>query len=239
MSDPYGSNAGNNSGSNPYGQNPYGQQPPAPTPYGGGYGGGYGGPQGFGGDGGGFGGQPPKTDGVSIAALVLSFLCCLAPIGFILGIVGIRRTKGGKRKGRGLAIAAVVIGILVSIVTGIAAAAIFIFADSLVTPGNAKVGQCVNVDEDDGAILLYKKECTEEHDAEIVGVAEVTDENRDEIESSMAGYCATAIDPDDFAKLSEYLDEINALIEDPDDVSVGDTLVCYVEPSGKLSDPIL
>lgn len=236
MSDPYGSN----SGSNPYGQNPYGQQPPPPGPYGGGYGGGGygGGPQGFGG-GGGFGGQPPKTDGVSIAALVLSFLCCLAPIGFILGIVGIRRTKGGQRKGRGLAIAAVVIGILVSIVTAIAGAAIFIFADSLVTPGNAKVGQCVNVDEDSGSVLLYKKECTEEHDAEIVGVAEVTDENREEIESSMAGYCATAIDPDDFAKLAEYLDEINALIEDPDDVSVGDTLVCYVEPSGKLSDPIL
>lgn len=237
MSDPYGSN----SGSNPYGQNPYGQQPPPPSPYGGGgYGGGYGGgPQGFGGDGGGFGGQPPKTDGVSIAALVLSFLCCLAPIGFILGIVGIRRTKAGKRKGRGLAVAAVVIGLLVSIVTAVAGAAIFIFADSLVTPGNAKVGQCVNVDEDAGSILLYKKECTEEHDAEIVGIAEVTDENRDDIESSMAGYCATAIDPDDLAKLTKYLDEINALIEDPDDVSVGDTLVCYVEPSDKLSDPIL
>ncbi|HVK28292.1 MAG TPA: DUF4190 domain-containing protein [Nocardioides sp.] len=234
MSDPYGSP----SGSNPYGQNPYGQQPPAPQPYGGGGSYGGGGPQGYGGSGG-FGGQPPKTDGVSIAALVLSFLCCLAPIGLILGIVGIRRTRGGQRKGRGLAIAAIIIGILMSIVTAVVGAAIFIFADSLVTPGNAKVGQCVNVDEDDGSILLYKKECTEEHDAEIVGVAEVTAENRDEVESSMAGYCAKAIDSSDFAKLTDHLDEINALIEDPDKVSVGDHLVCYVDPPGKLSDPIL
>lgn len=245
MSDPYGQNP-------PSGQDPY-SKPQQPNPYGsgGGYGGG---PGGYGGGpGGGYGGgpgggygypggsgsEPPKTDGMSIAALVLSFLCCLAPIGVILGFVGLRRTKGGQRKGRGLAIAAIVIGIIVSLVVAGFGAAFFVFADSVVTPDNAKVGQCVNVDDEDGSVFLYKKECSEEHDAEIVGIAEVTDDNREEIESSMAGYCATAIDPDDFVKLTEYLTDLDAVIEDPKNVDVGDTLVCYVNPGEKLDKKIL
>lgn len=231
MSDPYGQNP-------PGGQNPYGQPHPPSQPYGSGGGsGGYGAPQG--GYPGGFGSEPPKTDGVSIAALVLSFLCCLAPIGVILGFVGLGRTKGGQRKGRGLAIAGIIIGIIVSLASAGIGAAIFIFADSVVTPDDAKVGQCVNVDEDDGSVILYKKECSEEHDAEIVGVTEVTSDNRDDIAEGMAGYCATSIEADDLAKLTEYLGDIQALIEDPDDVSTGDTLVCYVDPGEKLDKKIL
>lgn len=229
MSDPYGQNPGG--GQN----NPYGQ-PAQPNPYGGG--GGYNPPPG-----GGFPGgpvnEPPKTDGVSIAALITSFLCCLAPIGVILGFVGLSRTKGGRRKGRGLAIAGIIIGIIVSLASAGIGAAIFIFADSIVTPGNAEVGQCVNVDEEDGTVFLYKKDCTEEHDAEIVGIAEVTDENRDAISDGMANYCGTAIDAEDLAKLADYAGDISAVIEDPEDVSNGDHLVCYVEPGDKLTDPIL
>lgn len=234
MSDPYGSN----SGSNPYGQSPYGQQPPAPSPYGGG--GGYGGgPQGFGGSGNGFGGQPPKTDGVSIASFVLSLLCCTGLIGLILGFVGLSRTKNGQRKGRGFAIAGIVLGVLSLFV--VAGGIIFLvyFANTLVTPDNAKVGQCIDTERDGSTVLLTKAECTEEHDAEVVAVVEVTDENRDDIANGMAVYCITAIAEEDQEAVTPYLSDLDAVIEDPDDVSVGDTLVCYVEPSGKLSDPIL
>lgn len=232
MSDPYGSN----SGSNPYGQSPYGQQPPAPSPYGGGYGGG---PQGFGGDGGGFGGQPPKTDGVSIASFVLSLLCCTGLIGLILGFVGLSRTKNGQRKGRGFAIAGIVLGVLSLLV--VAGLVIFLvyFANTLVTPDNAKVGQCIDTERDGSTVLLTKAECNEEHDGEVVAVVEVTDENRDDIADGMAVFCITAIAEEDQAAVTPYLKDLDAVIQDPDDVSVGDTLVCYVEPSDKLSDPIL
>lgn len=228
MSDPYGQNPGG--GQN----NPYGQ-PPQPNPYG--AGGGYGPPQG------GFPGgpvnEPPKTDGVSIAALITSFLCCLAPIGVILGFVGLSRTKGGRRKGRGLAIAGIIVGIIVSLASAGIGAAVFIFADSIVTPGNAEVGQCVNVDEEDGSVFLYKKDCTEEHDAEIVAVTEVTDDNLEEIETGMAAFCVTAIAEGDRDAVTPYLADLDAVIEDPTDVSAGDTLVCYIEPDDKLDEPIL
>src|SRR5690606_37155728 len=111
--------------------------------------------------------------------------------------------------------------------------------DGVVTPGNAEVGQCVNVDEEDGTVFLYEKDCDEEHDAEIVAVAMVTDDNKDDIDSAMAGYCAQAIEPDDLAKLTEYAGDIDAVIEDPKNVDVGDHLVCYVNPGGQLDEPIL
>jgi hypothetical protein len=58
--------------------------------------------------------DPPPWSVSSIVGFVLSLLGCSAPLGFILGIVGIVRTSGGQRRGRGLAIAAIPI----SLVTG-------------------------------------------------------------------------------------------------------------------------
>lgn len=225
MSNPYGGNPGNPDEQNPYGgaggqQNPYG------APYAGGQPG-YGAPQ-----------QPVKTDGVSIASFILSLLCCTGLIGLILGFVGLSRTKNGQRKGRGFAIAGVVLGAL-GVLAGIGFGVfIAFFASQVVSPGDAKVGECVNLKNDNDTVLMTKATCTDDHDAEIVGTATVTSDNLAEIKDSMAGYCAQAIDDADLAKLSDYLDKINAVIEDPNDVSVGDHLVCYVEADG-LSDPLL
>ncbi len=213
--------------SNPYGNDPYGQQPP--NPYGGAPGGGF--------------NEPTKTDGVSIASLVLSLVCC-APVGLILGFVGLKRTKGGQRKGRGLAGTGIVLGLLgllVWIGLGIAAVAGVAWFDSLVTLDEAEAGQCIDVDDDDSnTVLLYEAECGEEHDGEIVAVVEVSDDNLAQIENEMVGFCATAVSPEDQAKLDavEGL-EINAVTEDPNDVEVGDTLICYVTASDKLDEQIL
>ncbi|WP_435769816.1 DUF4190 domain-containing protein [Nocardioides sp. SYSU DS0651] len=146
--------------SDPYGNNPYGQNQP------GSYGGGaYGAPHGG-------STEPPKTDGISVASLVLGLLCCTAPIGLILGFVGLSRTKGGKRKGRGLAIAGTVIGALATIALVVGGILGANFIRSFVTPENAEVGQCVDIDEDGDTIALRKKDCSEEHDGEIVYVGE-------------------------------------------------------------------
>ena len=212
--------------SNPYGNDPYGQQPP--NPYGGAPGGGF--------------NEPAKTDGVSIAALVSSLICC-APVGLILGIVGIKRTKDGQRKGRGLAITGIILGLLGLLVwvgIGIAAVAGVAWFDSLVTLDEAEAGQCIDVDDDDGeTVLLYEAECSEEHDGEIIAVVEVDDDNLAQIEDEMVGFCATLVSDEDSTKLSavEGL-EINAVTEDPNDVEVDDHLICYVT-GDNLDEPIL
>ncbi|WP_183096068.1 DUF4190 domain-containing protein [Nocardioides stalactiti] len=224
--------------STPYGNDPYGQQPPNP------YGGGGAGGASFGGAGGGGFQEPAKTDGVSVAALVLGLLCCTSPISLVLGFVGLKRTKGGQRKGRGMAITGLILGILgvlMYIGLGIALAAGVAWFDSLVQPDEAKVGQCIDVDDDDdNAVLLYEKECSEDHDGEIVAVAEVDDENRDTISNTMADFCATLVSPEDLVKLSEVEGlEFAAVIEDPEDVSNGDHLVCYVTSDDKLDKKLL
>jgi hypothetical protein len=62
----------------------------------------------------------------AVAAFILSFLLALAPLGVLLGIVGIFRTSGGRRRGMGLSIAAIPIGLVVSAVTGLVCFAIAI-----------------------------------------------------------------------------------------------------------------
>lgn len=246
MSDPYGQN--------PPGQNPYGQpqQPAQPQPYGGA--GGYGPPPG-GGTPGGFGSQPPKTDGVSVASFVLSLLCCTGLIGLILGFVGLSRTKGGQRKGRGFAIAGVVLGIG-SVLAGIGAAVFLVFfAQSVVTPDNAEAGQCVNVTTEDDSVFLRKKDCADEHDGEIVHVGEAREiedaateiavdmpeslssitsdaEAQEAICSHLVGDAASDF-PDDLEWVLAFNE---ADRDDPDDDA---PFLCYVESSSKLDEPLL
>jgi len=206
----------------PPGQNPYGAQPyPGGDPY---------------------GGQPaePKTDGISIAAFVTGLLCC-APVGVVLGIIGIRRTKDGQRKGRWAAVIGLVLGALGILAwIGVVAGGVWIF-NNAVTPDNAEVGQCVNIETEDNEVTMLKKECSEEHDGEIVAVEEVDSENKEAIEVGMASYCQEVLSAEDLEVINADTSlELNAVIEDPSDVSDGDHLVCYAEAkSGKLDAKIL
>lgn len=62
-------------------------------------------------------GTRPKWSVLAIVGFVLSFLFVLAPVGVLLGVVGIFRTTGGRRRGMGLAIAAIPIGLVVSVIS--------------------------------------------------------------------------------------------------------------------------
>ncbi len=60
-------------------------------------------------------GLPPSWSAAAIAGFVLSLLGCVgitALAGLILGIVGILKTRGGQRRGRGLAVAAIPISLV-------------------------------------------------------------------------------------------------------------------------------
>lgn len=240
MSNPYDPNAG---------QPGQPGQPPYPAG-GGGYGdqgGGYGSgsfpanPYGDGGE------APKKTDTVSIIAFVLSLTCCLSIVGAIMGFIGLGRTKGGKKKGRWAAISAVIIGILGTLAAaGIVIAVVFV-AGNTVTVDNAEVGQCVDVSGPDDGLSLTKKECSESHDAEIVAVGKAGDVEGADLEDTFqtADVCSQLADPADFEKVTAFLVEteleFSVIAEDPDDVSDGDSVVCYVErvDGEKLTEGIL
>ncbi len=60
----------------------------------------------------------PSTNGLAIAALVTSLVCC-GPIGLILGLVSLNQINAsqGRQGGKGMAIAGIVLGGLSTVVT--------------------------------------------------------------------------------------------------------------------------
>jgi hypothetical protein len=245
MSNPYDPNAGNN--------NPYGGSDPSGS---GGYGG-YGNTGGNTGGGGGYGapyGQPAspydegpkKTDAVSIVGFVLSLTCCLSIVGAILGFVGLSRTKGGKRKGRWAAIAAAIIGTLLTIGVVVGGVFIYKFADSVVEVDEAKVGDCADVSSDDGdSVLLTDQDCDGKHDAEITWVGKVSDvesldvapSNPDDFTDAGASYliCTNLMDKGDVTALGDDV-EYQYVTEDTSPKST-DAALCYAEKKdGKFTD---
>lgn len=118
----------------PYGAGPaepYGVPPAPPAgPYGAASATPYGSPPAAGGaqtygPGPGAGPDGPPLDVVSVLGLVLAFL--LAPVGLVLSIVGLFRTAGKRRRGRGLAVAGVIVSVVVSLVIAALIAALVAF----------------------------------------------------------------------------------------------------------------
>ncbi len=73
--------------------------------------------------------QLPPWSAAAIAGFVLSLIGCVgitAPFGLIFGIIGTVTTSGGRRRGRGLAIAAIPISIVMGIVSLLIAAAMLV-----------------------------------------------------------------------------------------------------------------
>ena len=70
--------------------------------------------------------QTPGTNGMAIAALVVSLAAC-GPVGLILGIVSLNQIKRTGEQGRGMALAGVIIG-AISVVFLIAVGILWIWA---------------------------------------------------------------------------------------------------------------
>jgi hypothetical protein len=71
------------------------------------------------------------TSGLAIAGLILAFL--LAPIGFILSLIAVFKTGAGRGKGRGLAIAGLIVSVL--IMAGGITAGFLVANSTVVDPG--------------------------------------------------------------------------------------------------------
>ncbi|WP_300679027.1 DUF4190 domain-containing protein [Nocardioides sp.] len=115
------------------------------------------------------------TDGVSIAALVCAVVGCAAPAAIVLGAIGLTRTGPGKRRGRGLALAGLIIGSVVCLLAATALVAGVVVAGSTLndTPDGADLhaGQCVDIDWADTPGLTS---CAGKHDGEIIWTGQMT-----------------------------------------------------------------
>lgn len=75
--------------------------------------------------------QPPPWSAAAIAGFVLSLIGCTgitAPFGLIFGIIGTVTAREGRRRGRGLAIAAIPISLVTGIISVVIAASMIVVA---------------------------------------------------------------------------------------------------------------
>jgi len=215
-------------GQQPYGQTPYGQQPYGQSPYG---------QQPY--------GQPyaawqqgndatKGTDGFSIAALVTGLLCCFGIPAVVLGIVGILRTRGGQRKGAWMAITGLVLGVLGSVAWVLIAIGLAGANWSSSDPLDLDTGECFNsddvTDEKDEVGFVEEVSCSEKHDAEVVAAWTVdSDESGAAVEETApAEVCTDRLSDTERAKIVTSGLKLGAVADDPEDISEGDRLVCYV-----------
>lgn len=164
---------------------PYGSPPPgpytAPGPYTSPPPGPYG-PYGPGAGPGPYGMRPPGTNGLAIASFVSGIVCCLPPLGLVLGLIALPQIKKKGQKGRGFAVAGIALSAvacaltLVGIVTGGFSEFWRGFKEGMDDAANSSTlklrkGDCFRVDGKlEGYTTDVKKvSCTTPHEGEVTG----------------------------------------------------------------------
>jgi hypothetical protein len=118
--------------------------------------------------------QPP-LNGFAVAALILGILGSGCLLAVVFGIVALVQIKGTGQRGRGMAIAGIVLSVI-WVVAGVAAVALGIgWAKDTVTRANdVQVGDCVaDVPDVNRVTGLTAVPCAQPHQAEVVEVIEL------------------------------------------------------------------
>ncbi|WP_329282626.1 DUF4190 domain-containing protein [Streptomyces sp. NBC_00691] len=135
-------------------------------------------------------GQPPRrtTNGLAVASLVSGIVCCLPPLGLVLGLLALPRIRKRDQAGKGLAVAGIVLSALscLLLVVGIATGGISSFwggfkegvdeASRSKSPFSLRTGQCFTPE---GELEQYATDvtvvgCDRPHIGEVTGGFKVT-----------------------------------------------------------------
>ena len=180
-------------------------QPPAGPPYPG-----YGQP----------GAEQPKGKGLAITAFILAFIPCVNIVSVVLALIVLI----GKRAGKGLAIAALVITPLI-----IVAAAVLVVLLGTTPIDDLKTGECFTADgltgDDSDISAIQVVDCTDSHDAQVLTVHTLDGSEADAYDiSTGSAACDTAIPDDLLAALPEGV--IYTALTQSAEPESGDHLVC-------------
>lgn len=222
--------------------------PPTHQPYGQPYG------QSFPGGGGDPRQAGPPSKAMAITSLALSFLFCVpfvaAIASIVLGIIVLGRSKDGRAHGRGMAIAGIVISSLVMLATIVGIAlAVVLGLNTFKDVNELAVGDCISADnlvdadvETEGFSFITIEDCTDEHDAEVVGTMTLDAEQAAAYADSPVGeICQSLVldDPELFALIGPGVDLLT--ITDSAEPVAGDTVACvlYNADGSPLDEPLL
>ena len=196
---------------------------------------------------GGYPGAPVESEpskAMAITALVLSLLCCF-PVGLILAIVVLVRSKDGRDHGRGLAIGAVVASI-VSVVA--LSAGIYgltqVDWDDLLPVEQLKTGECLNAsnltdDSEDFVEDIEEVSCDSPHDAEVLVTKDLTQDDAESYDPASSTLCTDLISEGGLTdKVGADMGYFGLTTDEAP--NAGDKLVCiaYKLDGSKLDAPL-
>lgn len=107
-------------------------------------------------------------DGIAVAAFVLSLFGGVV-VSHVLGVLGLRRTQDGQRRGRGFALAGLAIATVWLLVLGTAGVVALTTLRGRVAATDLKVGDCVQGSTEGKVSRVKVVACTSPHTGQVVG----------------------------------------------------------------------
>lgn len=197
--------------------------------------------------------EAPPSKAMAITSLALSFLFCVpfvaAIASIVLGVVVLARSKDGRDHGRGMAIAGIVISTLVMLATiAVLVVAVVLGLNTFKSVNDLAVGDCISAeglvgpDADEGFGFITIGDCTDEHDAEVVGTMTLDAEQAAAYADSPVGeVCQSLVldDPDLSALVGADIELLT--ITDAAEPEAGDQVACILHHAdgSPLDEPLL
>lgn len=189
--------------------------------------------------------EPEPSKAMAITALILSLLCCF-PIGLILAIVVLVRSRDGRNHGRGLAIGAIVASIV-----SVAALSAAVYGltqvdwDDLRPVEQLKTGECLNAtnltdDSEDFVEDIEEVSCDSPHDAEVLVTKTLTQDDAEDYDPASSTLCTDLITEGGLADKVSGADMGYFGLTTDEKPNAGDKLVCiaYRLDGSKLDAPL-
>jgi hypothetical protein len=191
--------------------------------------------------------EPEPSKAMAITALILSLLCCF-PLGLMLAIVVLVRSRDGRNHGKGLAIGAIV----ASIVSAVAlSAGVYgltqVDWEDLLPVEQLETGECLNAsnltdDSEDFVEDIDEVSCSDAHDAEVLVTKDLTQDDARDYDPASSTLCTDLITEGGLAdKVAPTNPEIGYFGLTTDEApDAGDKLVCiaYRLDGAKLDAPL-
>lgn len=186
---------------------------------------------------------PPPYDGVSIAAFACALTWCAAPVAVVLGMVGLVRTAGGRRRGTWAAVTGLVLGFVGSLAALLLAAGLALFWFAVPYEGDVVPGDCLDVTRAFDATDLWWSDCHAPHDAEVVAAGRFGPEGARKVtELTADAWCREVVDPQviRWVREKDLVLSMSTDAWDPAAPEAGDAWFCYAErlDGRKLHGPL-
>ena len=179
-------------------------------------------------------GPAEPSKGMAIAALILSFICCLDVVGIILAIVVLMKSRDGRNHGKGLAIAALIIGVITLVITVVGGVAGYNYVKDLKDVESLKAGDCFTAkgltdESESGVEQIRAVGCSDEHDGEVLSTAKLTADEADSYgETSPVAICTPSVTEAGSVDLLADPELVLIALTQDSSPSSGDKLVCVI-----------